>query len=212
MCLLTPVDIISAKTNVKNETVNENDHYSDWLFGVSKGDKIDIDVTSTGNIDIYIISNNQYWSGYLGIYSNFTPTFQMLNVTTAHFSWTKPDDQSYCLVIDNRVNDIEGSANPVGPVTISLTRSDPFSENVQAAGEALSFFCLAVIVILIVIVVLIIVGIVIYVKRKSQKTPPLQPYPQQQYYQQQPQYVPVQYPPQYPQQPPQPPYYPPQGR
>jgi hypothetical protein len=211
LILLVPLTVTAIEKTVKNETIDKDDYYSDWMLGVSKGQEVKIDITADKNIDVYIVSLSQYIADYP---ANFTPQYKVLNTQSAKFTWKQPDDQSYYLLVDNEVNNISGSANPTGPVVFSMTRSDPLSQSVQDAATAFSLMCIGVIAVIVIIVVVIIVVIIMVLKKKKEPQAPQQPYPQQPYQQPPPQQPYYQQPPQQPQGPPgqyQPPPPPPPG-
>jgi len=165
VAMLLPMTAVADKT-IKNEQVAAEDWYIDWINGIGSGDTLKVDATSDKPVDVFILSYNTYWGPYKNN-TNFIPTYQILNTTTAKFTWTCPDDQSYCLVFDNRINNLTGSANPSGAATISYTRTDPLEKALEELGTAISTFCLAVVAIVVIIFVVIVVIILLVRKKKK---------------------------------------------
>jgi predicted PurR-regulated permease PerM len=176
LALLIPVGTAAGLT-VKNEQVSPGDYYVDWITGMDKDYNLKVDMTSDKAVDVFIFSYNMYWGPYKNN-SNFIPTYQMLNTTAAKFTWVCPDDQTYCLVIDNRLDNITGSATPSGGATISYTRSDPLEKALEELGNAISTVCIAAgAIVVIIIVVIIVVYVMAARKKKAQPLQPLAPAP-----------------------------------
>lgn len=205
-----------ADVNETDKALSMNDNYTDPIIILNTGDEIKVTVTSNASIDVYILTSTEFITHYP---TNFTAAHKVLNTKSTTFTWKKPTADMYYIIIDNEVNNIAGSANPVGPVVFSYHRSGATAEEAleQAAWYA-SVFCITVVVVIIIIVVVIIVVIVKLVKKKDapvQAPPPAYypPAPQQgyqpapgQYYPQQPgQYAPPPPPPGGPGAPPAPP-------
>ncbi len=216
LALLMAPAAVTADVDETDENLPMNDNYRDMILLMNTGDEIKVTVSSNASIDVYVMTNSQYFDDYP---NNFTPAHKVLNTKSTTFTWKISSSDVYYVVVDNEVNNIAGSANPVGPVVFSYHRSGATAEEAleQAAWYA-SMFCITVVVVIIIIVVVIIVVIVKLVKKKDtpvQAPPPAYypPAPQQgyqpapgQYYPQQPgQYAPPPPPPGGPGAPPAPP-------
>lgn len=169
--LLGPANVAATERDYKNEIVARDDSFIVWTIGGSGGTRLEITVTSDRPIDIYILSSNQYVSQDYP--HNFTSTHQVLNTTSARFTWTQPDNQFYNLMIDNERNNIAGSADPSGPVRFSLA--------IHNAPVAESTLLIAVAIVVIVIVAVISTIVIVVRKRAARRPgqPANQPWPYQ---------------------------------
>jgi hypothetical protein len=196
--LLVPMTV-TAHRNYPDESIGANKSFSDDIHLFTMGENIRVSLTSDKPVDVYIMTTADYGSGLGPKYpGNFTPAFEVLNTTSTVFNWTIPDAGLYVVVIDNEVNNINGSANPTGTVTFTYVRTDD-DDHTAAIVAAISLFCLSVVAVLVIIFVVILV-IILLVRRKNkpvQAPPgsaqvPMYGGPQQQAYQLQ---VPIQNPP-----------------
>ncbi len=187
-------DIIEKKDVV----ISPGDDVGERLLWANKDDEIDVKVTSDIEVDVYIMTRDDYLD-VSPLFPDYSKAkISKKGVTFTEFTYTIPDDQSYYLVIYNP-NDTDA--------TVDYEYTDILDEDLEELGEAFGMavgMCIAVVVIIIVVIVLIIYLIF----RKRSSTPPSPPgvYPPQQ-----PPYPPPQYPGYPPQQPPpgQPPARPP---
>ena len=170
--LLIPMTV-TAHRNYPDESIGANKSFSDDVHLFKMGENIRVTVTSDKPIDVFILTTADYGTGLGPKYpGNFTPTFEVLNTTSTVFNFTIPDSGSYVVVVDNEVNNINGSANPTGTVTFSYVRTDD-DDHTAAIFTAISLFCLSVVAVL-VIIFLVIVAIAVLVRRKNKpvQTPP----------------------------------------
>jgi hypothetical protein len=224
---------VSADQITKSgEVLYDGDYDYVWLWGLSKDEKITVDVSvvspAGAKIDVYILSQTEFNSYQSG--ESFTPKVTHEDISSASFKFKSPDSQVYYLVIDNMDNARSTDAVPTGEVTLDYEYTDPLTAAIEAfeeAGETAFMICIMGIVIIVVVIIVIVV-VVIKVAGKGKQPPaqPQQPYPQQPYqqpppggypqqpYDQPPPQQPGDQPPQQPvEQPPdQQAYYPPQGQ
>jgi hypothetical protein len=170
--LLVPMTA-TAHRNYPNESVGVNKSFSDDIYRFKQGEEVKVDVVSDLPIDVYIMTTVDYGSGLGPKYpGNFTPAFSVLNTTRTVFNWTVPDSKQYVIVVDNAVNNINGSANPSGTVTMTYIRTDN-DDHGEALVEAISLFCIGVVaVIAIIFVVVIIIVLIARRRNKPVQAPP----------------------------------------
>ena len=89
----------------KNVIVKPYDIESEWLLLISKDREVQFNVTSTLPVNVYIVTSDAYFDiGWSSPYDEEDFAINVLtrkNVEEIYFSWTKPDDQSYYLIIFN---------------------------------------------------------------------------------------------------------------
>jgi len=89
----------------KNVIIKPKDYRSDMLWLTSTDRETQFNITSDHPVNVYIITSDTYsnigWS-YPHDEGDFTPNVvEKKNITDTRFTWIKPDDQSYYLVIFN---------------------------------------------------------------------------------------------------------------
>jgi hypothetical protein len=170
--LMIPMTV-TAHRNYPNESIGANKSFSDDVHLFKMGENIQVTVTSDKPIDVFIMTTADYGAGLGPKYpGNFVPKFEVLNTTSTTFNFTIPDNGSYVVVVDNAVNNINGSANPKGTVTFSYVRTDD-DDHTAAIVTALSLFCLSVLaVIIIIFVVITAVAVLVRRKNKPNQAPP----------------------------------------
>lgn len=89
----------------KNVIVKPYDKESEMLLFISKGKEIQFNVTSNRPVHVYIMTSDAHfdlnWSSPYDEDDFAINVLEKKNIEKAYFSWTKPDDQSYYLVIFN---------------------------------------------------------------------------------------------------------------
>jgi hypothetical protein len=179
LLLLLSMSFVSAADIEKDDvTIGPEDYEREMFLFADKDQKVDVEVTSDIPIDVYIIASDDI------DYS--TPDFSKAKVkkegvTSASFSYTIPDDQTYYLYIYNPSSTINA--------TVSYSYTDYLEESVEEAFAFLGMAALLCIV-LIVVVIVVIVLIIYFATRRRKQTPPPPPVQQQGYpgYPQQPGY------------------------
>jgi len=101
--------ITSADIHEKeNIIVKPYDIESEWMLWIGKDKEIQFNVTSNISVHIYIMTSDAYRDiGYSSPYDENDFNVNLVekkNVQEASFTWTKPDDQTYYLVIFNPNN------------------------------------------------------------------------------------------------------------
>lgn len=101
--------IVDAETyEEKNVIINPYDVESELLWLISKDRETQFNVTSNISINIYIMTSDAYLDiGFIPTHEEEDFDINLVekkNVREASFTWTKPDDQSYYLVIFNPNN------------------------------------------------------------------------------------------------------------
>jgi len=170
--LMIPMTV-TAHRNYPNESIGANKSFSDDVHLFKMGENIRVTVTSDKPIDVFIMTTADYGAGLGPKYpGNFVPTFEVLNTTSTVFNFTIPDNGSYVVVVDNEVNNINGSANPKGTVTFSYIRTDD-DNHTAAIVTALSLFCLSVLAVMVIIfLVIVAVAVLVQRKHKAVQAPP----------------------------------------
>ena len=95
----------SADIEKNDVRVDAGDYTSEWLLWVSKGEEVEIEVTSDVPVNVYIMDTTAYYGIGSGPYSesDFSSNeYQKLQVTDTKFTWTQSDDDTYYLVIFNQ--------------------------------------------------------------------------------------------------------------
>ncbi len=184
--------IVAAEKKISKpgEVIYEGDYEWVWLWGLSKDEKLNVDVTvvdpAGAKVDVYILTDTQYTNYQSG--SSFTAKVAKEGVSSTDFSFKPSDMATYYLVIDNKDNAKTTDAVPTGDVTVDYEYTDPLSATIGAleeAGETAFMLCiLGIVVIVIIVVVVIVVIIKVASKGKQPPAQPQQPYPQQPYPQQ----------------------------
>ncbi len=145
----------SAERIEKKDVAIAPGGYKDEVLFAKKGDELDIRVRSDIPIDVYVISEENYNSTEPSE-SNFSnAVFTGEDVKTLDKNWTKPDDQTYNLVLHNDDNKT---------ATVDYSYTDIMSEDVEEFFDKISMFCLVAVVLAIVVIVAIIVLIVVVIK------------------------------------------------
>jgi len=101
--------IANAETYEKeNVIINPYDIESEWLLWISKDRETQFNITSNISVNIYIMTSDAYGDiGYSSPYDENDFNVNLVekkNVQESSFTWTKPDDQTYYLVIFNPNN------------------------------------------------------------------------------------------------------------
>ena len=122
----------------------------------SRGDSIQISVSASDNVNVYIMSGDNYWD-YPVDYSK--AAYSREGVKDVSFSFTVPDDSSYYLVIYN--------PNPT-QVTVDYEYSDPLREDIETAAAYGFMMCFGGVIFIIVIIVLVVYLVVKKDKRPTQ--------------------------------------------
>jgi hypothetical protein len=169
---------VTAHRNYPDESIGVNKSFSDDVHLFKMGENIRVSVTSNKPIDVFIMTTADYGAGLGPKYpGNFTPTFEVLNTTSTVFNFTIPDSGAYVVVVDNEVNNINGSANPTDTVTFSYIRTDD-DDHIAPIVAAISLFCISVVSVLVIIFIVVIVIIVIAARKKKAQPPqPFAPAP-----------------------------------
>ena len=173
MIAVTVIAVISmnavGKQTIKSKQLNEDEHETYSLYS-SIDDEVDItfSVTEGGQVDIYIMSSDEY-SKY-NRDEDFSASYTKEKKSRLdNEKWVQPDDQDYYLVIDNKNNAHSNDAEPDGSITYDLEYDDHWAEDV---GEAIATVCIACGAI---IVVVVIVVIYLIVRKKKADTVIVQP-------------------------------------
>jgi len=119
---------------------------------------IDFSISNGSTADLYIMTKNEYETNY-DEGRGFNTTFEQERVDLLNDEkWTRPDDQTYYLVVDNKDNARSSDAVPEGNITdyvnyFNETQVEEFLEDFFDAGSKVLVACCAVIIIVIIAVI-----------------------------------------------------------
>ena len=151
-------------------TIDSHDYESRGLSLVGKDEKIEIEVSSDVAVNVYIMKSDDHSNIGTGLYSasNFSNNeHQELTKTQTTFTWTKPDNGSYYLVI---FNPNDSNAN------VDNSYTTDFEEILKKGLFAAVGICIAGIVIVVIIIV-VVIWLVVRDKKPMQQYPPPQAMP-----------------------------------
>ena len=187
--LIVPLTVSSENGNEEGFIVvhiGENGHYRSQYFYLYEDDEleIEVEVIKGGNIDVYVMTENQYSNAYTGFEGNEPSAISYLDVSKENISefevrYKVPDidnDDDYydydswriCVVLDNQDSNLtDTDAVPTGLVTarLKLIEHDGGSD-IDDFEEP---FCLAAMIVIIVLVAIIIIVIFFSLRRSKPK-------------------------------------------
>jgi len=165
--LLVCPAVRGSETTMNDVYLDPEEFIEEDLYLVSKGSEVQMNVSSTRPVDVYIIDDRNF-DPYSSGYQNWSRAdFSREGVLELHENWTQSDDKDYYFVIHN-------SGNRTAVVDYSY--SDTFGEDLDEIFESFSTLCLGVIAVVVIVIVLVII-LVIYLVFKSGKKNERQYYP-----------------------------------
>ncbi len=151
---LSPIVAGAERIEKDDVAIGSGAHKSEVLFA-NKGDELYIKVRSDIPVDVYVISGEKYNSTDFKSSKLSRADVIRRHTRNVDINWTKPDDQTYHLVIHNDDNET---------AVVDYSYPDIVSEDVEEFFDKISMFCLAGVVLAIVIIIAIIVLIVVVLK------------------------------------------------
>jgi hypothetical protein len=189
LTVLTTLSVSSQENTEDNEGftivhIAENGHYRSDYYYLIEEEKLEIEVVviEGGNIDVYVMTDNQYDNAYVGLDGNEPTSISYLDISKENVNEFDEDyvasendlDDSYydyergdiCVVIDNQNNNLTDSdAVPTGPVSVKLK----IIKHDRDYDEFEDTFCLAGMVVIIVITGVIILVLYLSLKKPKNK-------------------------------------------
>lgn len=168
--LLCSFSAVSAEEKITKNgvTIDPFEKESESLYSGDKGEKVNVEVDSDIPINVYIMTQEDYFKIPEPAYDNAKVSKE--GITTTSFSYTFPDDQNYYLVMYNPNNET---------ATVDYEYTDLFAEDVGEASEEVFrlmglgiLLCVGIIVIVIVVIVVI---IVLLTRKNKDERPPQYP-------------------------------------
>lgn len=200
-----PIFTIAAGQNGNSDSnggytiihIAEGGHYKSGYYRLYPEDSLEVEVivTEGGNVDVYIMTTNQYSNAYPR-WDGESPSISYLDISAENVkqyskTYEAPeeddDEDDYyfngdsielCVVVDNNdCNITETDAVPTGPVTVKL-HIEKHEEFYDPYGDEVC----AIIGVIIMVVIISIIIIIYFISRKTQgKEPPRPPPPSPQY-------------------------------
>lgn len=159
-----PMWISAHKGSGRGDTIDINSYYLDDVSLLGTTNEVNVTVISNASIDVYIITPDDLAMRYP---DHFSPVFKRLNTTHASFTWKKPNNAKYLVVVDNEVNNITGSADPTGSVVFFYESTRVPGEDVIGAAVSWGVAICSVMSLVIAIVIAVVVYLLMFKGKKD---------------------------------------------